>query len=105
MSEPNTAPLQVNASATPAQMAAGIRQAAAILASIALTIGATAWAAKLNMVVALAPQIAQLLTLIAPLVIGAVVWIGQLSTRKQAKALATIAADPRVPDEVASVKP
>lgn len=98
------APLQVNVSPAPAQIAAGIRQVAAILASIALTVGATAWAAKLNMVVALAPQIAQLLTLLAPLVLGGVVWIGQMETRKQAKVVAAIVADPRVPDDVATLK-
>lgn len=104
MSDPNTAPIEVNATPASAQLAAGIRQAAAILASIMLTVGAEAWAAKLHWVVVLAPQIAQLLTLIAPVVIAIVVWVGQLVTRKQAKALATIAADPRVPDTVAVLK-
>lgn len=102
MSDPNAEPIQVNASATPAQIAAGIRQVATILASMALAMGATVWAAKLNMVVALAPQIAQLITIVSPFLIAGIVWLGQMATRKTAKKLAVVAA--AAPDDVAQVK-
>lgn len=104
MSEPTQTPIVVNASPVQAQIASAIRQCGAALGIIFAAFGMTAWAGKLNIVVALAPQFAILLTVVGPLVWGAFIWVGQRATIKQAKTLATIAADPRVPDSVAQVK-
>lgn len=101
MSDPTTPePIQVNADPKQAQLAAGIRQAGAAIGVIVAAFGFTGAAAKIGIVVAVAPQIAVVFCVVGPAIWAAVTALGQLSTRRHAKQLATIAADPRVPDEV-----
>lgn len=102
MSDTNQIPIVVSASPKQAQIEAGIRQFGIILVSVLGTIGATVWASKLGWIVTFAPQIAQVVTVLSPLVIGAFVWFGQKFTRNQAKALAVAAA--AAPDTVARVR-
>lgn len=109
MSEPTSdpgatpaAPIQVSATPARAQIEAGIRQAGGAIGIILAAFGMTAWAHKIGVVVALAPQFAILLTILGPVIWGAFVWVGQLATRKQAKNLAITAA--AAPDSVAQVR-
>lgn len=91
-------PIIVPAAASPAQIAAGARQIAIALGSIAGTLGFSGAASVLNKV-GVDPQLAGVIGLVAAGV--AFVW-GQLATRGQAKKLATVAAT--APDSVAQVK-
>ncbi len=95
-------PIQVSATPTQAQIAAGVRQIALSLGIIAAAFGFSGLATKANLVVSLAPQFAAILAIAGPAVWAAAAWLGQISTRSQAKKLAITAA--AAPDSVAMVK-
>lgn len=97
-------PIIVPAKPNEAQIAAGIRQAGAAAGIILAAFGATAMANKVGVVVTLAPQLAAIAVVVGPLVWGAVTWLGQMATRRQATHLASIAANPAVPDSVAQIR-
>jgi hypothetical protein len=89
-------------SPTAPQITAGIRQAALILGSILGTLGFASLADKFGVIATLAPQIAGLVLLIAPAVVGAATWFGQLHTRREAQKAAALTV--LVPNEVAKFK-
>lgn len=95
-------PIQVNATPKQAQIAAGIRQVGLSLGLIFAAFGCTAWANKVGIVVALAPQFAVILTIVGPIIWGGFIALGQMATRKQAKTLAVVAN--AAPNAVATVK-
>lgn len=85
-------PIEVNASPTPAQIAALLRQIVTVVGSAAGALGYAGVAGQLN----------EYLTIVGPLAaVIAVLW-GQISTRSTAKKLA-IAAD-AAPDRIAVLK-
>lgn len=95
-------PIVVPASAAKVQLAAGIRQIALSSGVVLGAFGASGLAAKANIVVAVAPDIAAILLIIGPALWGAGLWLGQLATRRHAQQAATMAA--QLPDAVAKVK-
>jgi len=97
-------PIVVPADPREAQIAAGIRQVAGAVALIVAAFGASTLAAKANVVAALAPQFATLVVVLGPLLWGAVTYFGQIATRRQAQKLASLAANPKVPDDVAHLR-
>jgi hypothetical protein len=97
-----SAPIVVPATAAAPQLAAGIRQVALSAGVILGAFGASGLAAKANIVVAVAPEIAALLLIVGPSLWAAAMWLGQLATRKHAQQAATMAA--QLPDRVAQVK-
>jgi hypothetical protein len=95
-------PIVVPASPAQPQIAAGIRQVASALGIILGAFGMTQLAAKANIVVAVAPQIAAVLLIVGPALWGAGVWLGQLATRRHAQDAAAMAA--QLPDQVARTR-
>lgn len=97
-----SSPIVVSASPTKPQLAAGIRQAALAIGLIAGAFGMSGVAAKANIVVSVAPAIAELLVVVGPLVAAVAVWLGQMATRRHAQNAAAMAA--QLPDQVAKLK-
>jgi hypothetical protein len=102
MSGDITPPPIVVTQPTQAQIAAGVRQVAASLGVIAAAFGAAGVAAKANIVVSVAPEIATVLMVVGPLIWGGFVWLGQMATRRHAQDAAAMAA--QLPDQVAKVR-
>lgn len=92
MSDPNAQPIMVDASATPAQVQAGIRQLILSLSAAASALGFSHVAGQLDLA----------LQFVGPIAWTLVFVLGQLHTRSQAKKLA-ITAD-AAPAEVAQIK-
>lgn len=97
-------PIVVPSDPREAQIAAGIRQVGAAAAVIATSFGASALAAKVNIVSTLAPEFASIIVIVGPLVWAAVTALGQDATKRQAQRLASLAANPKVPDDVARLR-
>lgn len=95
-------PIQVAAKPATVQLSAGIRQVAMSAAVILGAFGASGLAAKANIVVSVAPEIATVLVVVGPVVWGAVFGLGQMVTRARAKEAAAMAA--QLPDRVATLK-
>lgn len=85
-------PLQVNASPTPDQIAALIRQLLLVASTAATALGAVGWAGRFNELAVGAGPLAGLI----------VIWLGQVKTRKSAQTVAKLAAV--APDSVAQIK-
>lgn len=102
MTDTQPTPIVVAATPVKPQLAASIRQAATLIGATATAFGFSALAAKANIVVSLAPQLADLLAIVGPPIIAAAVWLGQLATRKHAQQAAAMAA--KLPDHEAIAK-
>jgi hypothetical protein len=94
-------PVGVNSNPTQAQAEALVRQVVAAAGLIVGAFGLAKWAGVLGVVANLAGPIVSVVFGLGGL--AAIVW-GQVHTRVEAKKLATIASDPRVPDAVAYIK-
>lgn len=90
MSDDTTPPIEVHASPLPDQAWSALR--ASVLALTAFALGRH-WIEG-----DVATLVTALLGIVAPLILG------QLKTRERATQLTNIAADPRTPDDVATVK-
>lgn len=97
-----TEPIVVHATPTVPQVAAGIRQVALATGAILSTLGLTAWAGKLDLVVNMATPIASVAVVVGPMVMAAAAWLGQLATRRHAQKAAAMAK--QLPNDVAGTK-
>ncbi len=102
MSGDVTPPPIVVTQPTQAQTGAAIRQVALSAGVILGAFGASGLAAKANIVVAVAPDIAAILAIVGPSLWAAAMWLGQMATRRHAQDAAAMAA--QLPDQVAKVK-
>jgi hypothetical protein len=103
MADNETAPISVNATPATDQIAAAMRSLVLVVSAITALAG-IASKHDLKGFIAYVQSSDFLAAASVVVAVGSFAW-SQLKTRKRAVQLATIAADPRVPDAVATVKP
>jgi hypothetical protein len=84
------------------QIGAAVRQVALSAGIILGAFGATGLAAKANIVVSVAPEIAAILLVVGPALWAGAAWVGQMATRKSAQQAVAMAA--QLPDTIAKTK-
>ena len=95
-------PIVVASNPTQVQVGAAIRQVALSAGVILGAFGASGLAAKANIVVAVAPEIAAILLIVGPALWAGAAWVGQMATRKHAQDAAAMAA--QLPDQIARTR-